>query len=211
MQIEWKGHSCFLLHSDDGKTVLTDPFDDQVGLPLPNVVVDVVTVSHQHGDHNATSMLPGTPIVVADTGWHVVAGIKIRGIAAYHDAEQGAKRGNNTIFVITLDEINICHLGDLGHLLTPQQVADIGKVDVLLVPVGGYYTIDAKQATEIVQQLNPAVIVPMHYKLDERLAYPIAAVDEFLSYYPQANKQEILNVTKMSLPKDVQMVQLELK
>lgn len=211
MQIEWKGHSSFLLTSETGKKVLTDPFDERVGLPVPNVDVDVVTVSHQHGDHNATGLLPGTPIVAEDLGKHVVAGIEVKGIGAYHDGEEGKQRGNNTIFVITLDGINVCHLGDLGHLLTAQQVSDIGKVDVLLVPVGGFYTIDAKQAYAIVQQLQPAVIVPMHYKLDDRLPYPIAPVDEFLSYYSTVNKEGILNVTKTSLPKETQLVLLELK
>lgn len=211
MQIQWKGHSSFLLSSEDGKQVLTDPFNEQVGLPLPNVNVDVVTVSHQHGDHNATGLLPGTPVVVEGAGQHVAAGIEIRGIAAYHDAEQGAKRGNITIFVIKIDGINICHLGDLGHPLTSKQVADIGKVDILLVPVGGFYTIDAKQAYEIVQQLKPAVIVPMHYKLDDRIVYPIATVDEFLSYYSKVAKLEVLHVTKASLPQEGQVVLLTLK
>ena len=206
MRIQWKGHSSFLLSSDNGKQVLTDPFNEQVGLPLPNVDVDVVTVSHQHGDHNATHLLPGTPVVVEKDGGHVVAGIEIRGITAYHDMEQGAQRGSNTIFIITIDEINICHLGDLGHPLTPKQVADIGKVDILLVPVGGFYTIDSKQAYEIVQQLQPSFIVPMHYKLDERMHYPIASVDEFLSYYSDIKKQEVLTVTKTSLPKEAQVV-----
>jgi len=211
MKIQWKGHSSFLLSSADGKQVLTDPFNEQVGLPLPNVDVNVVTVSHQHGDHNATGLLPGTPVIVTGAGHHVAAGIEIKGIPAYHDGEQGALRGSNTIFVITIDEINICHLGDLGHPLTSKQVADMGKVDILLAPVGGFYTIDAKQAYEIVQQLKPAVIVPMHYKLDDRMSYPIASVDEFLSYYPDVKKQDVLTVTKESLPKEAQVVLLALK
>lgn len=211
MQITWKGHSSFLLNSDKGRTVLTDPFNDSVGLPLPNVVVDVVTVSHQHADHNATDLLPGTPVVVDGIGQHVAVGIEIRGVGAYHDGEQGVQRGSNTIFVITLDGLTVCHLGDLGHILTLQQVVDIGKIDILLVPVGGFYTIDAKQAYEVVQQLKPAVIVPMHYKLDERLPYPIASVNEFLSYYPEVNKQGVLNITSSSLPEKPQVVLLELK
>jgi len=211
MQIKWKGHSSFLLRSDNGKMVLTDPFDERVGLPLPKVEVDVVTVSHQHGDHNSTGILPGNPVIVEGAGRHIAAGIEIRGIGVYHDDEQGAQRGNNTIFNIILDGINICHLGDLGHQLTPMQVSDIGKVDILLVPVGGFYTIDAKQAYEIVQQLKPAVIVPMHYKLDDRIVYPIAPVDEFLSYFSEVTKQEMLNVAKTSLPKESQIVLLTLK
>ncbi|HEY3425758.1 MAG TPA: MBL fold metallo-hydrolase [Negativicutes bacterium] len=211
MKVQWKGHSSFCLRSDKGITVLTDPFDESVGYPLPNVAADVVTVSHQHGDHNATGLLPGKPVVIDSVGKHVVAGIEIRGIAAYHDAEQGAKRGKNTIFVIVLDEITICHLGDLGQPLTFEQVADIGQVDILLVPVGGFYTIDARQAYEIVQQLKPAVVLPMHYKLDDRLEYPIATVDEFLSFYSKVERQAVLELNKQTLPREQQVVVLELK
>ncbi|BBB89669.1 MAG TPA: MBL fold metallo-hydrolase [Methylomusa anaerophila] len=211
MQLEWKGHASFLLHGDKGVKVLTDPFDEKVGYPLPNVEVDAVTVSHQHGDHNATGLLPGKPIIVEGAGKHLAAGIEIRGIATYHDAEQGAKRGNNTIFVISLDELNICHLGDLGHPLTPEQVAEIGPVDVLLTPVGGFYTIDARQAYETVQQLKPAVVLPMHYKLDDRLKYPIATVDEFLHFYSKVEKQAVLKLDKSTLPKELQVVVLELR
>jgi len=211
MRIEWKGHASFLLISAKGVRILTDPFDEWVGYPLPNVEVDVVTVSHQHGDHNCTDSLPGKPVVVEGAGDHKASGIEIKGVATYHDPEQGKRRGNNTVFVIKLDGLNICHLGDLGHLLTSKQVSDIGQVDVLFVPVGGFFTIDAKQAYEIVQQLRPALVLPMHYKLDERVTLPIAPVDEFLGLFSNVERQTVLDIDKSSLPGKTKVVLLELR
>jgi len=211
MRIEWKGHSSFLLISTEGVRILTDPFDEWVGYQLPNVEVDVVTVSHQHGDHNCTDSLPGKPVVVEGAGDHKACGIEIKGVATYHDPEQGKKRGNNTVFVIKLDGLNICHLGDLGHLLTSKQVSEIGPVDVLLIPVGGFFTIDAKQAYEIVRQLRPALVLPMHYKLDERVTLPIAPVDEFLGLFSNVEKQTVLDIDKSLLPGKTKVVLLELR
>ncbi|MCG9969395.1 MBL fold metallo-hydrolase [Pelotomaculum terephthalicicum JT] len=211
MRIEWKGHASFLLVSSQGVRVLTDPFDEYVGYPLPNVEVDVATVSHQHGDHNFTASLPGKPVIVEGAGEHEAAGIVIKGVATYHDPEQGKKRGENTVFVIQLDGLNICHLGDLGHLLTSKQVSDIGQVDVLLIPVGGFFTIDAKQAYEVVKQLRPALVLPMHYKLDERVTLPIEPVDEFHGLFPKVERKTVLDVDKSSLPGKTEVVLLELR
>jgi len=211
MRIEWKGHASFLLISEKGKRVLTDPFDKHVGYPLPNIKVDVATVSHQHGDHNYTDLLPGKPVIIEGAGEHEADGIMIKGVATYHDPEQGKKRGKNTVFVIRLDELNICHLGDLGHLLTSKQVSDIGQVDILFVPVGGFFTINAGEAYEVVQQLRPALVLPMHYKLDDRVTLPIAPVDEFLSLFPKVEKQSVLDIGKSSLTGKTEVVLLELR
>ena len=211
MQIEWMGHACFLVTGSSGVKVLTDPFDEKVGYPLPKVEVDVVTVSHQHFDHNATQLLPGKPAVVEEPGRHTAAGIEIRGVASFHDPDRGAKRGTNTIFVISLDGLQICHLGDLGHKLSAEQVAEIGAVDILCVPVGGFYTIDARLARETVDQLKPAVVLPMHYKFSSSVELPIAPVEDFLQYYPGAEKQKALVVDKASLPKEPRVVVLDLR
>lgn len=211
MRIEWKGHASFLLISSKGVRVLTDPFDEHVGYPLPNVEVDVATVSHLHGDHNYTDSLLGKPVIIEGAGEHEAAGIVIKGVATYHDPEQGKKRGKNTVFVIKMDGLNICHLGDLGHLLTSKQVSDIGQVDVLFVPVGGFFTIDTKQAYEVVQQLRPALVLPMHYKLDKRVTLPIAPVDEFLGLFPKVERLTILDIDKSLLPRKTEVVLLELK
>ncbi len=210
MQIEWLGHACFLLTGTGGVKVLTDPFDEKVGYPLPKVEVDVVTVSHQHFDHNATHLLPGKPAVVEGPGRHTAAGIEIRGVATFHDQERGANRGANTVFVIGMDGLNVCHLGDIGHILSPESAAEIGAVDVLCVPVGGFYTIDGKVARETVDQLKPAVILPMHYKFDPGMGMPIAPVEDFLQYYPGARRQKALILDKSSLTRESQVVVLEL-
>ncbi|HUW64533.1 MAG TPA: MBL fold metallo-hydrolase [Spirochaetia bacterium] len=211
MQIEWLGHACFLLTGTGGVKVLTDPFDEKVGYPLPKVEVDVVTVSHHHFDHNATHLLPGQPVVVEGTGRHTAAGIEIRGVGVFHDPDRGAKRGTNTIFVISLDGLNFCHLGDLGHTLSPEQVAEIGTVDVLCVPVGGFYTIDAKLARATVEQLKPAVVLPMHYKFSSKMDMPIAPVEDFLQYYPLAERQKALVLDRGSLPGEPRVVVFELR
>lgn len=211
MQIEWLGHACFLLTGTDGTKVLTDPFDEKVGYPLPKVEVDVVTVSHQHFDHNATHLLPGQPVVVEGTGRHTAAGIAIRGVATFHDPDRGAKRGTNTVFVISLDGLNVCHLGDLGHSLSAEQAAEIGVVDVLCVPVGGFYTIDARVARETVDQLKPAVVLPMHYKFSSKMEMPIVPVEDFLQYYPRAERQKALVLDKASPAGEPRVVILDLR
>ena len=134
-------------------------------------------MSHGHGDHNNVAAVRGNPDVVRGTA--TVKGIEFRGIPTYHDDAGGQQRGENTIFCFEVDGIRVCHLGDLGHPLDDKQVTELGSVDILLTPVGGYYTIDARVATEVCNQLKPRVIIPMHYKTD-KLAYPIAGVDEFL-------------------------------
>ncbi len=206
MHIQWKGHASFLITASEGLRILTDPFDESVGYPLPNVAADIVTVSHQHFDHNATNLLPGNPSIIDTAGEHHVAGRTIRGIATYHDTEHGSKRGNNNVFVLELDGINICHLGDLGHILTPEQVLEIGKVDVLCVPVGGFYTIDPKEALQVVEQLQPGFVLPMHYKFNAQIKLPIAPVDEFVQLFTTHDKLRVLELdtsAKSSKPKVV--------
>ena len=134
-------------------------------------------MSHDHFDHNNVASVGGNPQVVKEPV--EAKGIKFEGVATHHDASGGSERGNNTVFSMDIDGVKVCHLGDLGHPLSDQQVADIGKVDVLLIPVGGFFTIDAKVASEVCDRLNPRVIIPMHYKND-KLDFPIAGVDDFL-------------------------------
>ncbi len=179
MKIQWLGHSCFLITGESGVRVLTDPFNDKVGYPLPAVAADIVTISHHHGDHDHIAVVKGQFAVYDAPGHFHLKGVDILGLATYHDAEQGAQRGKNTIFRITVDGINILHCGDLGHLLSPQQIAELGKVDVLLPPVGGHYTIDSAQALELVRALKPALTIPMHFKTPV-MGFPIRPVDDFL-------------------------------
>jgi len=179
MKIKWLGHATFLITSDTGIKIITDPYmpTDELRYGEINEPADIVTVSHDHFDHNNVASVRGKPEVVRGTA--EVKGIKFRGITTYHDEFQGEKRGKNTVFCFELDGLKICHLGDLGHLLTDKQASEIGEVDILLIPVGGFYTIDALVASQVCGWLKPKAIIPMHFKTD-RCHLPIATVDEFL-------------------------------
>jgi len=179
MKIRWLGHAAFLITAGSGVRIITDPYTptDTLRYGEINEAADIVTVSHEHGDHNNAAAVRGSPVVVKSSA--SVRGIDFLGIATHHDDAQGKTRGANTVFCFTVDGIRVCHLGDLGHVLTAGQVKQAGKVDILLVPVGGFYTIDAAAATRVADQLRPKVIIPMHYKND-RCVFPIAGVDGFL-------------------------------
>jgi L-ascorbate metabolism protein UlaG (beta-lactamase superfamily) len=181
VRIRWLGHSSFLITSDAGTKVLTDPYTPGRGLNYGPIteMPDVISVSHGHSDHNNISGVPGKATILDKPGKTEIRGIKIQAFASYHDETGGSQRGSNIVFCFDLDGVRICHLGDLGHVLGDKDVAEIGPVDVLLVPVGGFFTIDAKTAAEVSQRLSPKVIVPMHYKNDKCLM-PIAGVEEFL-------------------------------
>lgn len=168
MKIKWFGHSCFLLTAGDGAKLLTDPFQSDSHLSYKPVdeKVDMVTVSHEHADHNCTGSLPGTPEVVRGNVDKTIKGIRVRGISVSHDDAGGKKLGVNTVFCAAVDGINICHLGDLGHRLTPAQLNAVGKVDVVLVPVGSVFTIDVETANAVCEDIKPRVAIPMHCKTD---------------------------------------------
>ena len=179
MKIKWLGHACFMITSDAGTKLITDPYQPNEALTYGEIKesADIVTVSHDHLDHNNVAAVGGSPEVVR--GVTEIKGIEFKGIPSYHDDAGGQKRGGNTIFCFEVDGIRVCHLGDLGHQLSDKQVAEVGTVDILLIPVGGYFTIDAKVASEVCNRLTPKVIIPMHYKTD-KCDFPIAGVDEFL-------------------------------
>ena len=184
MKIKWLGHSTFLITSDSGTRIITDPYTtgDEYNLSYGEIkeTADIVTISHDHFDHNNVTAVQGNPEVVREVPVVTVKGIEFRGISCCHDEAGGKLRGKNIIFCFEVDGIRICHLGDLGHQLTDKQVAELGMVDILFIPVGGIYTIDAKGASQLCERLKPKVIIPMHYKTD-RGGYELAGVDEFLS------------------------------
>jgi len=183
MKIKWLGHASFLVTSDAGTKIITDPYTPGgFGLNYGEIKesADIVTVSHGHGDHNNVAAVRGNPEVVKDTSTKEVKGIKFNGIPSYHDDAGGSKRGHNTIFCFEVDGIRVCHLGDLGHPLDDKAMADLGKVDIVLTPVGGNFTIDAKVATEVCRKLAPKVIIPMHYNNERCRNFPVAGVDEFI-------------------------------
>ncbi len=181
MNIKWLGHACFLITSEVGTSIITDPYATKEDLTYGEITesADIVTVSHEHGDHNNVAAVQGKPELVRGIGTFKVKGIEFQGVPSYHDRAGGSQRGSNTMFCIEVDGIRVCHLGDLGHQLSDKQVAELGSIDILLIPVGGYFTIDAKVATQVGNRLKPKVIIPMHYKTD-KCAFPIAGVDDFL-------------------------------
>ena len=181
MIISWYGHSCFKIVNQGGHlTIITDPFDKSIGLNPPRGNADVVTVSHDHYDHNNVKTISGNPFVVNGPGEYEIKGIKIIGCASFHDPEQGRQRGSNTIYLMEIDKIRLCHLGDFGQeKLTDQQVEILGQVDILMTPVGGVYTINGRQSVRVAEQLEPHLIIPVHYKLPH-LKLEIAGLDDFL-------------------------------
>ena len=184
MKVKWYGHAAFLITSDKGVRALTDPYEPgafggQLAYGPIGDRVDLVLTSHDHADHNYTRDLPGSPQIVNGTVTETIEGIFVKGTATFHDPSNGRERGKNTVFTLTVDGVKVCHLGDLGHVLSGTEAADIGPVDLLLVPVGGFYTIDAREATRVVELIKPRVVIPMHFKT-EKCGFPIASVDDFL-------------------------------
>ena len=181
MKIKYLGHATFIITSDTGKKIITDPYETGGEFSYGEIQesADIVLVSHDHSDHSNVSAVGGNPKLVRGAVTTEIKGIEFKGIATYHDDAGGRLRGKNAIFCFEVDGIKVCHLGDLGHQLSAQQVVELGKVDILLIPVGGFYTIDAKAASQVCDKLTPKVIIPMHYKTD-KCGLPIASVDEFL-------------------------------
>ena len=177
MKIQWLGHSSFRIVGS--KTVVTDPYGG-IGLAFPEVRADIVTVSHGHFDHNAVESVGGEPAVVDDAGMHKIADVTIKGYNTAHDDVQGAKRGGNIIYLITMDGYTIAHLGDLGCMPDHSVLGALEGVDELLIPVGGTYTLDAAGACETVGLLKPRIVVPMHYQTSA-LAFPLDPVEPFLT------------------------------
>jgi len=211
MEITWLGHSCFKLKGKQA-TVITDPFSPAIGYTLGKVMADIVTVSHPHPGHSYVQGVADEPRVLKSPGEYESGGVLTVGVHTFHDNEKGAQRGKNTVFVIDVDDVMICHLGDLGHVLTAEQVAEIDGVDVLLIPVGGVSTIDAVQAAQIVRQLEPKIVIPMHYKTEAEKK-DLETADRFLKEMgvKEAIAQPKLLVNKSSMPLTMQVVMLSYK
>ena len=164
MKIEYLGHSCFKITANNGISVLTDPYT-RVGYELPkNTRADIVTVSHSHFDHNYTQAVKGNPKIITTEDRQALCGVEVEGVRSWHDERGGALRGANIIFKLDIDGLRICHLGDLGEEYSPSLIKEIGKVDILLIPVGGTYTIDAVEAKRYVDEIAPKMVIPMHYR-----------------------------------------------
>ncbi len=165
MTINWYGQSCFRLESK-GISVLIDPFSKEIGLRMPRLNDSIFLVTHEHYDHNNAGGTTPEQFLIRGPGEYEKSGIHFEGIMSYHDNTQGTQRGLNTIYLVRMEDMRLCHLGDLGQSkLTDEQVEAIGDVDVLFIPVGGKYTIDGREAAEIIKQIEPKIIIPMHYKV----------------------------------------------
>lgn len=205
MIITWQGHSCFKLQDKvgtDGITLVTDPYGKECGLKMPSFEADIITVSHDHADHNNVSALRGTPFIIDCPGEYDIKDVLIEGIDSFHDEKNGDERGHNTIYRIEIDDISITHLGDLGSALTDAQIEKLAGTDILLIPVGGKYTLDAKKAVEVISQIEPRIIIPMHYKT-EGLAYDLDPLDKFVKEIGLTpTYEEKLKISKKDLPQE---------
>jgi L-ascorbate metabolism protein UlaG (beta-lactamase superfamily) len=214
MKVKWLGHSAFVITSDEGTKILTDPY--QVGLFGVNYdkideAADVVVVTHDHPDHNNVKDVRGSPQVIRGAGKHLAKGIEFKGVASFHDDSGGSQRGPNNIFCFTVNGVRVCHLGDLGHILSDQQLAEIGEVDVLLTPMAGNFTLDAAGATKVMEQIKPRVVIPMHYQTDKCPTFPVTDVEPFLAGKTNVKRMDVSEVElkKEELPSATEIVVLK--
>jgi L-ascorbate metabolism protein UlaG (beta-lactamase superfamily) len=204
----WAGQSCFQLSVSNGKDhsadIVIDPFDEKIGLKTPNFSADILLASHGHHDHNNMTAIKGKPFVIETPGEYEVKGVFVQGIDSFHDDVLGKERGKNTIFVIEAEDMRFCHLGNFGQKqLTDEQLETIGKVDILMIPVGGNYTISSSEASKIIGQIEPKIVIPMHYALP-KLKIELDGVDKFLKAMGKNSVTPVdkLTVKASTLPKE---------
>jgi L-ascorbate metabolism protein UlaG (beta-lactamase superfamily) len=209
MEITYLGHSCFKIKGRQA-TVITDPYSPDTGYNLGKPAANIVTISHAHPGHNYVQGVGGPPRVIERPGEYEVGGVLIIGVGTYHDNEKGSRRGKNTVYVIEMEELSICHLGDLGHPLSDSQLEEIGKVDILMVPVGGVSTIGAASAAALVRQMDPRIVLPMHYRtsLFKVELEPLEGFLREIGAHEPATQPK-LNVTKNNLPFIMQVITLD--
>ena len=209
MEITWLGHSCFRLKGKQA-TIVTDPFSPDLGYPPLKLNAQIVTVSHQHPGHSYVEGVGGDPHKVTGPGEYEISNVLIIGVATKHDKDNGRQRGKNTAYLIEIDDVSVCHLGDLGHSLSDEQIEELGTVDVLLVPIGGVSTINAAAAAEVVRQLEPNIVIPMHYQTPalKRELEPVTAFLKEIGAHDITPKPK-LSVVKTSLPQGPQVVLLD--
>lgn len=203
MKIKFLGHASFLIISEKGVKVITDPykpgcFDGGIKYDPITEEADIVTISHEHDDHNETN-IQGNPTFVRDSSARTVHDITITGLDAYHDTHAGKERGSNIIYNMTIDGMNVVHLGDLGHELSSDEVKKVGNVDVLFVPIGGYFTMDASAVDKVISALKPKVVIPMHFKT-EKCGFPIAPLENFTKGKEIKEQNGEVEINKENLP-----------
>jgi L-ascorbate metabolism protein UlaG (beta-lactamase superfamily) len=215
MDITYFGHSSFKIRGKTA-TVITDPYSPEVGLKFPkHTEASIVTVSHDHGDHNSISQIEGSPFLIRGPGEYEVSGIGVVGTNVYHDNEKGTLRGRNTIYRIEVDGVSIVHLGDLGHTLTSDQVDELDGVNVLCIPVGGVHTIDASAAAQVINDIEPSIVIPMHFgrpELNQKMFPDLQPLSQFLKEIGKEgiSPQPKLVLSKDKLPDQMQVVILDI-
>ena len=209
MDITWYGHACFRIR-EKGVAIVTDPYSKEIGYALPRIRADVVTVSHAHKGHSYARGFRGSPRVLQHPGEYEVGGVFITGVPTFHDAKKGTERGQNIAFLFDFDGLTVCHLGDLGHVLTQNQVELLDGINVLLTPVGGISTVTAAKAAEVVSQLEPNIVIPIHYRTPGS-SRKLGSVSRFLKAMgvEESSRQEGLKVSKSGLPEETQVVLLD--
>jgi len=216
MEITYLGHSSFKIK---GKTaaVVTDPFSSEmVGFKFPKTEADIVTISHQHQDHNHQNLVEGNPFIISEPGEYEVKGVSVFGYPSFHDSASGAERGENIIYVIETEGLRICHLGDLGSAIPPKTLEEISDIDVLMIPVGGVVTIGPKEAVDLISQIEPNIVLPMHYRapgIDKIKFGDLATLDVFLKEMGAESSEKLdkISLTKDKLPVETKVVLLERK
>lgn len=208
MRIEWIGHACFRLTAQDGTTVITDPYDESVGIGMIPLKADLITMSHEHHDHNETCMIVGNPVIARGPQLAQVGSVTARAVNSWHDDVQGKKRGFNTVRIFGVDGLKIVHMGDQGCMPSEDVLEAIEDADVMMIPVGGTYTVDAAGAKAIIERAKPRCVIPMHVKT-AHCPYPIAKADEFLMLMGAQDAEPVskLNITEDAVPQGVVLMQ----
>lgn len=208
MQIIWHGQSLFEIITTPAKNsqvkIIIDPFSQEIGLRVPKLEADILLVSHQHYDHNNIKAVSGNPFLISGPGEYEIKNVFIQGIFSFHDNFQGKERGENTIYTIEAEDLKICHLGDLGQKeLTEEQLEEIGNIDILMIPIGGIYTISSKEAIKIMTQIEPKITIPMHYSIP-KLKIKLDGLDKFLKPLgiKQIDPQNKLSIKKKDLSEE---------
>lgn len=216
-KITWAGQSCFQISISHGKDhsadIVIDPFDEKIGLKMPNFSADLLLVSHNHPDHSNVDHIKGKPFLIESPGEYEVGGVFVQGIPSFHDASEGKERGTNTIYVIEAEDMRFCHLGDFGEKqLSDDQLEKIGQVDILMIPVGGTFTIDSSEAQKVIGQIEPKIVIPMHFALP-KLDVTLDGVDKFLKAMgkKEIEPQDKLVIKQNALPKERDMEIVVLK
>ncbi len=212
MKIEYLGHSCFKLTESTGTSVVCDPYSEEIGYAMPKTRADAITISHGHYDHNAVKNVNGNPVVINGENGYDLPGVEINSVKSFHDSVRGKNRGENIIFKFRMDGIDVCHLGDLGEQCSTELIDVILPVNVLLIPVGGTYTIDAEMAKEYVDRIMPDIVIPMHYRTKD-CKLDIDKVDEFVNLFDEECVEEaegsLLELSRKDLNGETRVIVLK--